>query len=283
MAELETRIAQARGDEPADIVLRGGRVYDLITGEMIAGDVAICGDTIVGVGEDYDGAEIVDVSGLTLVPGFIDTHLHVESSLVTPLRIRPLRHAARHHHRDLRSPRDRQRHRRGGRAVFPGGVGTHADGPARATLVLRAVHGHGDLRRVARRRGDRGADGPPSGIGLAEFMNYPGVIHRDPGAMAKLRLFEGGHVDGHCPLLSGRDLNAYVAAGIRTEHEATSAPEAREKLRKGMRVLIREGSVSKDLEALQPLLTQVHGALTCACAPMTGTRSTSRRRGISTT
>ena len=88
-----------------------------------------------------------------------------------------------------------------------------------------------------------GLMGHPSGIGLAEFMNYPGVIHRDPRAMAKLRLFEGGHVDGHCPLLSGRDLNAYVAAGISTEHEATSADEAREKLRKGMRVLIREGSV----------------------------------------
>jgi adenine deaminase len=75
--------------------------------------------------------------------------------------------------------------------------------------------------------------GHPSGIGLAEFMNYPGVIHRDPAAMAKLRLFEGGHVDGHCPLLSGRDLNAYVAAGISTEHEATTAEEARKSCARG--------------------------------------------------
>jgi adenine deaminase len=96
-------------------------------------------------------------------------------------------------------------------------------------------------------------------------MNYPGVIHRDPGAMAKLHLFEGGHVDGHCPLLSGRDLNAYCAAGIRTEHEATSAEEALEKLRKGMRVLIREGSVSKDLHALQPVLTEVTAPYMCLC------------------
>jgi adenine deaminase len=83
--------------------------------------------------------------------------------------------------------------------------------------------------------------------------------------MAKLRLFEGGHIDGHCPLLSGRDLNAYVAAGISTEHEATTAEEAREKLRKGMRVLIREGSVSKDLEALQPVLTEMTAPYMCLC------------------
>ncbi|MGI9389024.1 MAG: adenine deaminase, partial [Boseongicola sp.] len=110
-----------------------------------------------------------------------------------------------------------------------------------------------------------GLMGHPSAIGLAEFMNYPGVIHRDPVAMDKLRLFEGGHVDGHCPLLSGRDLNAYIAAGIRTEHEATSAEEALEKLQKGMRVLIREGSVSKDLHALQPLLTERTSPYMCLC------------------
>lgn len=83
MNDLERRIAQARGDIAADLVLRGGQVFDLITGATIAGDVAICGAHIVGIGE-YDGARVIDVSGLTLVPGFIDTHLHVESSLVTP-------------------------------------------------------------------------------------------------------------------------------------------------------------------------------------------------------
>lgn len=107
--------------------------------------------------------------------------------------------------------------------------------------------------------------GHSSGIGLAEFMNYPSVIHRDPAAMAKLRLFQGGHIDGHCPLLSGRDLNAYAAAGIRTEHEATSAEEALEKLQKGLQVLIREGPVSKDLHALQPLLTHTTAPYMCLC------------------
>ena len=96
-------------------------------------------------------------------------------------------------------------------------------------------------------------------------MNYPGVIHRDPEVLKKLQLFVGGHIDGHCPQLIGTDLNAYIAAGISTEHEATTAAEAREKLQKGMRVLIREGAVSKDLNALQPLLTERTAPYMCLC------------------
>jgi adenine deaminase len=265
MAQLETRIAQARGDEAADLVLRGAEVFDLITGEMIAGDVAICGDTIVGVGEAYDAREVVDVTGLILVPGFIDTHLHIESSLVTPFEF--------------------------DRCVTPRGITTAICDPHEIANVIgadgvryfqdAAAHTLMDLRvqlsscvpstDMETSGAVMGAEeiaalmGHPTGIGLAEFMNYPGVIHRDPEAMAKLRLFEGGHVDGHCPLLSGRDLNAYIAAGISTEHEATTAEEAREKLRKGMRVLIREGSVSKDLEALQPVLTELTAPYLCLC------------------
>ncbi|PRD37847.1 UNVERIFIED_CONTAM: ade [Trichonephila clavipes] len=105
----------------------------------------------------------------------------------------------------------------------------------------------------------------PRVIGLAEFMNFPGVLHQDAGCMAKLEVFRGRHIDGHAPLLSGRDLNGYIAAGIRTEHEATTATEAMEKLRKGMRVLIREGSVSKDLHALAPMLTERTSPYCCFC------------------
>ena len=105
----------------------------------------------------------------------------------------------------------------------------------------------------------------PRVIGLAEFMNFPGVLMRDPGCMAKLEAFRGRHIDGHAPLLSGNDLNGYISAGIRTEHEATSAEEALEKLRKGMRVLIREGSVSKDLHALAAILTERHAPYLCFC------------------
>ncbi|MBV2359310.1 adenine deaminase [Thalassococcus sp. CAU 1522] len=265
MAKLESRIAQGRGDEPADIVLRGARVFDLITGDMLEGDVAICGDTIVGTCAEYDGRDVIDVSGLTLVPGFIDTHLHVESSLVTPFEF--------------------------DRCVTPRGVTTAICDPHEIANVVGAdgiryfqdasQHLLMDLRvqlsscvpstHMETAGAELSADdlaalrGHVSGIGLAEFMNYPGVIHRDAAAMAKLRLFDGDHVDGHCPLLSGRDLNAYIAAGIRTEHEATSVEEAREKLQKGLRVLIREGSVSKDLHALAPLLTERTAPYMCLC------------------
>lgn len=265
MPALETRIAQARGDAPADKVLKGGAVFDLMTGELIPGDVAICGDRIVGVFDSYEGAEEIDVSGKILVPGFIDTHLHIESSLVTPFEF--------------------------DRCVTPHGVTTAICDPHEIANVIglagiryfqaASEHTLMDIRvqlsscvpstHMETAGAQLSADdiaqvmGHPSGIGLAEFMNYPGVIHRDPEAMRKIKLFEDAHIDGHCPLLSGKDLNAYIAAGIRTEHEATHVAEAREKLRKGMRVLIREGSVSKDLHALHPLLTHLTAPYMCLC------------------
>ncbi|MFT6651925.1 MAG: adenine deaminase [Celeribacter sp.] len=265
MSNLETRIAQAKGDEIADIVLKGGRIFDLMTGALIAGDVAICADRIVGVFDSYTGKKEIDVSGQILVPGFIDTHLHIESSLVTPFEF--------------------------DRCVTPRGVTTAICDPHEIANVIglegikyfqaASEHTVMDIRvqlsscvpstHMETAGADLSADdlakvmGHPSAIGLAEFMNYPGVIFRDPQAMAKIKLFEDQHIDGHCPQLSGRDLNAYIAAGIRTEHEATTADEAREKLRKGMRVLIREGSVSKDLHALQPLLTDITSAYMCLC------------------
>ena len=265
MAELEQRIAQGRGDAPADLVLRGGKLLDLVTGELLEGDVAICGDTIVGICETYEGAEVLDVTGQILVPGFIDTHLHIESSCITPFEF--------------------------DRCVAPRGVTTAICDPHEIANVIGA-EGIRYFQKASEctlmdirvqlsscvpstHMETAGAElladdlaelrGHPSGIGLAEFMNYPGVIFRDPEVLKKLALFEGGHIDGHCPLLSGKDLNAYISAGIRTEHEATNADEALEKLRKGMRVLIREGSVSKDLRALQPLLTERTSPYMCLC------------------
>lgn len=265
MADLSQRIAQGRGDEPADLVLTGAEVLCVVTGARMSGDVAICGDTIVGIGADYKGKRVIDVSGLTLVPGFIDTHLHIESSLVTPYEF--------------------------DRCVLPRGVTTAICDPHEIANVI-GLDGIRYFQAASERTvmdikvqlsscvpsshmETAGATllaqdiaqvmGHPSNVGLAEFMNYPGVIFRDPACMDKLRLFEGGHIDGHCPQLSGKDLNAYVAAGIRTEHEATTAEEALEKLRKGMRVLIREGSVSKDLHALQPVLNDLTSAYLCLC------------------
>ncbi|ARC88588.1 adenine deaminase [Rhodovulum sp. MB263] len=262
---LSDLIAQGRGLVPADLVLRGGQVLDLVTGETVPGDVAICGETIVGIGSAYEGREVLDVSGLTLVPGFIDTHLHIESSLVTPLEF--------------------------DRCVCPRGVTTAICDPHEIANVIGVAGIEYFLQAATRTVMDirvnlsscvpstdmetAGARigaaellalrDHPKVIGLAEMMNYPGVLMQDPGVLAKIEAFRGGHIDGHAPLLSGKDLNAYIAAGIRTEHEATSAAEAREKLQKGLRVLIREGSVSKDMVALAPLLSERTSPYMCLC------------------
>ncbi|MDQ0421886.1 adenine deaminase [Peteryoungia aggregata LMG 23059] len=256
MTDLERRIDQGTGREPADIVLKGGRFFDLVTGELVASDIAICGETIIGTVETYEGREVIDISGKIVVPGFIDTHLHIESSLVTP------------HEFD--------------RCVLPYGVTTVICDPHEIANVLgtegiqffldSAEETIMDIRVQlsscvpATHLETSGADLPierllpfrshPKVIGLAEFMNFPGVIHKDPICLAKLEAFQDGHIDGHSPLLSGRDLNGYLSARIRTDHECTTAEEAMEKIRKGMHILVREGSVSKDLHALMPILTE---------------------------
>jgi adenine deaminase len=264
-ATLEDRISQARGETPCDLLLKGGQVFDVVTGQLITADVAICGAWIVGVGTGYTGKVEQDVSGQILVPGFIDTHLHIESSLVTPYEF--------------------------DRCVLPHGVTTAICDPHEISNVLGTAgieyfleasdHTLMDIRVQlsscvpSSHMETSGAQilaqdlapfmDHPKSLGLAEFMNFPGVIHRDPEVMDKLRQFQGRHIDGHAPQLSGNDLNAYINGGIRTEHEATTAEEAIEKLQKGMRILIREGSVSKDLDALQPVLTDLTSAYMCLC------------------
>ncbi|UNK38994.1 adenine deaminase [Shinella sp. H4-D48] len=256
MTDLERIIDQGTGREPADIVLKGGQFFDLVTGELVASDIAICGDRIVGTCGTYKGRTEIDITGRIVVPGFIDTHLHIESSLVTP------------HEFD--------------RCVLPYGVTTVICDPHEIANVLgtegiqffldSAMQTIMDIRVQlsscvpATHLETSGADLPverllpfrdhPKVIGLAEFMNFPGVIHKDPICLAKLEAFQGGHIDGHAPLLLGNDLNGYLSAGIRTEHECTTAEEALEKIRKGMHILIREGSVSKDLLALLPIMTE---------------------------
>ena len=255
-ATLARRIAQGRGDEPADLVIRGPKLLDLVTGALVETDIAICGDTIIGTHGRYEGKAEFDAAGLIAVPGFIDTHLHVESSLVTPFEFE--------------------------RCVLPHGVTTAICDPHEISNVL-GTEGiryflecseamRMDLRvqlsscvpathlETAGATLEAGDLTPmmdhPKVIGLAEFMNFPGVLHRDPGCLAKLEAFSNRHIDGHAPLVRGMDLNGYLAAGIRTDHETTTADEAREKLAKGMAILIREGSVSKDLHALIPLITR---------------------------
>lgn len=262
---LEQMIDQGAGREPADIVLKGGRFFDLVTGELVESDIAICGDRIVGTFGTYQGKQEIDISGRIVVPGFIDTHLHIESSHITP------------HEFD--------------RCVLPQGVTTVICDPHEIANVLGAeglkyfldssLETIMDIRVQlsscvpATHMETSGAElliddllpfaDHPKVIGLAEFMNFPGVLSKDPECIAKLKAFQGRHIDGHAPLLRGLDLNGYISAGIRTEHEATSAEEALEKMRKGMHVLVREGSVSKDLHALMPIITERHSQFLSLC------------------
>ncbi|MFW8644648.1 amidohydrolase family protein [Rhizobium beringeri] len=208
--KLGTSIDQGVGRVPADIVLKGGRFFDLVTGELVLSDIAIGADRIVGTSGNYEGETEIDISGKIVVPGFIDTHLHIESSLVTP------------HEFD--------------RCVLPYGVTTAICDPHEIANVLGTAGIEFFLESALERRSwtsasssppafrathleTSGADLPierllpyrhhPKVIGLAEFMNFPGVIHKDPVCMAKLDAFQGGHIDGHAPLLSGNDLNGY--------------------------------------------------------------------------
>jgi adenine deaminase len=253
---LERQIDQALGRLPADLVVRNARILNLVTGEVQSGDIAVCGDKIVGTLDGYRGTEEIDAQGRFAVPGFIDSHVHCESTLVTPGEF--------------------------DRCVLPHGVTTAICDPHEICNVLglkglqyfldTALHTAMDLRvqlsscvpaTDLETSGARlsAADlvphrHHPRVIGLAEFMNVPGVLNKDPECMEKLAAFQGQHIDGHAPLLSGHALNAYLSCGIRNCHETTNLREGREKLAKGMQVLIREGSVSKDLATLVPLINE---------------------------
>jgi adenine deaminase len=264
-AELARRIDVALGRAPADLAVVGGRVLDTATGTVRAADVAIVGDTIVAVGEPRRALRTLDARGRFVVPGFVDAHVHVESSLVTPESFE--------------------------RAVLPRGTTTAVWDPheianvlglagiryaldAARALVMRlevmlsscvpatdletagAVLDAADLAALADAPGVRG---------LAELMSFPAVLAKGPGVLAKLAAFAGRHVDGHAPLLSGAALDAYLATGIRTDHECTRLAEAREKLEKGMTILLREGSVAKNVAALAPLITDATWMRTAFC------------------
>ena len=262
---LAAAIRAARGAAPADLVIRDVGLLDIISGNVTATDIAIVGDRIVGTYDRYDGLAQIDGRGLFAVPGFIDSHLHIESSLVTPAEF--------------------------DRCVLPHGVTTAICDPHEIANVLgvagiqyfldAAEAMAMDLRiqlsscvpaTAFETSGARllaedllPLRSHPKVIGLAEFMNFPGVLAADPEVLDKLLPFQDGHIDGHAPLLTGRDLNAYLAARIRTDHETTTAAEAREKLKKGMTILIREGSVSKDLAALAEILDENSSSFCCLC------------------
>lgn len=248
-------LAVARGDAPADLVLRGGRVFSVFTREWLAVDVAVCDGHVVGLGR-YDGERVMDVAGAHLVPGFIDAHVHIESSKLTPDQF--------------------------ARAVVPRGTTAIVADPHEIGNVLgsEGVHWLVDSLDalpldvfvmapscIPASRFESPRQGLPVGaiagllrrrrvVGVAEMMNFPGVIAGDEAELAKLRTGLTDHVDGHAPGVRGPALNAYVAAGIASDHESTTVDEALEKLRLGMAVMLREASNARNLVDLLPLVTR---------------------------
>ncbi|HYX38630.1 MAG TPA: adenine deaminase [Oligoflexus sp.] len=269
-AALGQAIAYARGEMKVPLVIRNAQWLDVFSGQFRTGDLAIADGMIVGIGESYEGEHVWDAQGLYAVPGFIDSHVHVESSLMTPARFQE--------------------------AALPSGTTTAIWDPHEIANVLGIEGIHWALDAVKDLLIDihvmvpscvpstnpelefessgatlKAADirpliGHPKVLGLAEMMNFPGLLHRDADIMQKIMDFHALRLDGHCPGLSGKDLNAYAVAGIHSCHESTSLHEAREKLSKGIHVLIREGSCAKDADALLPLLDAYSSATVGLCS-----------------
>ena len=262
--DLKSLIAHARGSEPADLLLRNARVVNVLSGEILPSDIAVAGECIVGLGA-RPAREEVDLGGAFVAPGFIDAHVHIESALVPPSEF--------------------------ARAVVPRGTTTVITDPHEIANVL-GLEGirfmfesakYGPLAMYvmvsscvpATAMATSGAvlhgydlfplKSDPWVLGLAEVMNFPGVINGDDGVLEKIGAFRDRVIDGHCPGLTGQALQAYVSAGVGSDHESTTAAEAMEKLRLGVMVMIREGTVARDLAALLPAVTPANQHRFCFC------------------
>jgi adenine deaminase len=248
-------ISVAKGELPADLILANARVVNVFTGEIDAGNVAICGDRIAGIGDYQQAGEVLDLNGRYLAPGLINGHTHLESSMLdvgqyaravvprgTLAIITDLHEIANVCGLDgIRYVLTRARR-------LPLELFLMAPSCVPATPLETSGGGleHGDIRRLLRWQGC---------IGLGEMMNFPGVLGASEDILTKISLAEGKVADGHAPGVTGKDLNAYIAAGICSDHESVSLEEAQEKLRQGMYIMIREGSSEKNLDALLPLVT----------------------------
>ena len=254
MISLKERIRIASGDGTADLLVKNGRVVDVFSGQIEKKDVAIFGGVIIGFG-DYRARERIDVKGDFLCPGLVDGHVHVESSMVTIPEF--------------------------ARAVLPHGTTSVVIDPHEIANVL----GREGIRFMAESARNVSLNvfimlpscvpatpmetsgailkandleplfKEPWAIGLAEMMNFPGVIFRDPEVLKKIEMARGKRMDGHAPMLSGKGLYAYLTAGIRSDHECTTVKEAKEKLSNGMWIMVREGTTARNLRDLIPLVT----------------------------
>jgi adenine deaminase len=256
-------MAVARGDEPADVVVAGGKVLSVFTREWLDADVAIVDGHIVGVGPGYEGVERIDAGGAWVAPGLIDAHMHIESS---KLMVDEFARAVLPHGTTavVADPHEL--------ANVLGVEGVHWLLDATANLPLdvfvmasscvpasefESPHGPVTVEQLAELlKRDRV-------LGIAEMMNFPGVIAGSPAELAKAALSD--HVDGHAPGVRGRSLNAYLAAGIRSDHEATTYEEALEKRRLGMGVMLREASIARNLVDLLQLVKEHGPDLCCFC------------------
>lgn len=262
---LKQRIDQAMGRSRADLVIKNVRLLNVATGTIAETDIAICGDTIVGTYDRYDGLVEIDGKGRFAVPGFIDTHVHCESTLVAPSEFdrcvlgRGTTTAICDPHEICNVLGET-----GLKYFLDSSLSTAMDLRVQLSSCVPATHLETAGARLsaddlARHRHH------PKVIGLAEFMNFPGVLWKDEETLDKLAEFYGAHIDGHSPLVTGKELNAYLSCGIRNCHECTSQAEAREKIAKGMQVLIRDGSVSKDVDSLAGLIDPVTSPFLAFC------------------
>jgi len=254
---LATLIRRARGQEPADLLLANGQVINVFTGEVLQADIAIAGGIIVGLGQGYTARETIDLAGRVVCPGFIDGHLHIESTMLTPYQFARAA-VPRGTTAVVCDPHeianvlglDGIRYMLGASENLPLTVFAMASScvPATHLETAGASLSAQDLSTLLDH---------PRVLGLAEMMNYPGVLLGLPDVLAKLEMARrrGLPIDGHAPGLSGRDLQAYVAAGVRSDHECTDPDEAREKLRAGMYLMIREGTTEHNLAELLPVVT----------------------------
>lgn len=257
LAAKQRIIAVAAGREKADLVLKNAKYLNVFSNEFLSGDIAVANGLIAGVGK-YDGKTEIDVSGKLVLPGFIDAHIHLESSMVTPAEF--------------------------AKAVVAHGTTTVITDPHEITNVMGIdgveymiqasqnlpidVHFMMPSCVPATEIDESGAELDCKDIdlyldnkkvlGLAEMMNYVGVINGDKNVLSKIVTSQAHHkkIDGHAPELSGNDLNAYIAAGVYSDHECSTFENALEKLRKGQFIMIREGTAAHNLKALMPLLTQ---------------------------
>lgn len=257
LAAKQRLIAVAAGREKADLVLKNAKYLNVFSNEFLCGDIAVANGLIAGVGK-YDGKTEIDVSGKLVLPGFIDAHIHLESSMVTPAEF--------------------------AKAVVAHGTTTVITDPHEIANVMGIdgveymiqasqnlpidVHFMMPSCVPATEIDESGAELDCKDIdlyldnkkvlGLAEMMNYVGVINGDKNVLSKIVTSQAHHkkIDGHAPELSGNDLNAYIAAGVYSDHECSTFENALEKLRKGQFIMIREGTAAHNLKALMPLLTQ---------------------------